>query len=205
MGKGLCWFEGPVGSNSGPYWGRPRRDVSLLIPPPRVGNDMLIDQVDDHDRPVRSIPRSSVFSAKAGFRVSHVFVFNESNQLLLQRIARSRERHPGYWGSSVAAYVFSGEDYISAAERRINEELGITHVDVQLIGKTAMRDDGCTKFISLFTATSNGPFQFDRNHIDELQFVSLPQIQEMLRTHERQFTPTFAHVLDLYLRSLTSN
>ena len=162
---------------------------------------MLIDQVDDHDQPVRSIPRSSVFSVKAGFRVSHVFVFNESRQLLLQRTAQNRERHPGHWGSSVAAYLFSGEDYVSAAQRRFREELGITDFDIQLIGKTAMKDEGCTKFISLFTTTSNGPFQFDRNHIEELQFVSLPQIGEMLRTRERKFTPTFAHVLDLYVRS----
>jgi isopentenyldiphosphate isomerase len=168
---------------------------------PTIGNDMLIDQVDDHDRPIGAIPRSSVFSVKAGFRVSHVFIFNESKQLLLQRIARNRKRHPGYWGSSVAAYLFSGEDYISAAERRITEELGITGVGLQPIGKTAMRDDGCTKFISLFTAISNGPFQFDRNHIEELQYVALPQIGEMLRTREHKFTPTFAHVFDLYLRS----
>jgi isopentenyl-diphosphate delta-isomerase len=168
---------------------------------PTVGNDMLIDQVDDHDRPIGQIPRSTVFSVKAGFRVSHVFVFNESKQLLLQRIAQNRERHAGQWGSSVAAYLFSGEDYVSAAERRIKEELGITDLDLRLIGKTAMRDDGCTKFISLFTTISKGPFQFDRNHIEELQFVSLPQIGEMLRTRERKFTPTFAHVLDLYVRS----
>jgi isopentenyldiphosphate isomerase len=162
---------------------------------------MLIDQVDDHDRPIRSIPRSSVFSVKGGFRVSHIFVFNESRQLLLQRIAQNRERHPGYWGSSVAAYLFSGEDYVLAAERRISEELGIIDFDLQLIGKTAMRDDGCTKFISLFTTISNGPFQFDRHHIEELQFLSLAQVGQMLQTHERKFTPTFAHVLDLYLRS----
>ena len=92
---------------------------------------MLIDQVDDHDRPIGAIPRSSVFSMKAGFRVSHIFIFNESKQLLLQRIARNRERHPGYWGSSVAAYLFSGENYIAAAVRRITKELGITGVDLQ--------------------------------------------------------------------------
>src|SRR6266481_789152 len=123
---------------------------------PTIGNDMFIDQIDDHDQPIRSIPRSSVFSVKAGFRVSHVFVFNESKQLLLQRIAQNRERHPGQWGSSVAAYLFSGEDYVSAAERRIREELGISNSALQLIGKTAMLDDGCTKFISLFTTISNG-------------------------------------------------
>jgi isopentenyldiphosphate isomerase len=153
------------------------------------------------ETPIRSIPRDSVFSEKAGFRVSHVFVFNESRQLLLQRIAQNRERHPGQWGSSVAAYLFSGEDYVSAAERRIREELGISEFALQLIGKTAMRDDGCTKFISLFTTISNGPFQFDRNHIEELQFLLLPRIGEMLQANERKFTPTFPHVLDLYLRS----
>ena len=64
-----------------------------------------------------------------------------------------------------------------------------------------MEDNGSHKFIGVFTAIHDGPFSFDRNHIEELQYVALPQICEMLQTREHKFTPTFAHVFDLYLRS----
>lgn len=166
-----------------------------------VGPDMLIDQVDNQDRPIGKISRKNVFSAKVGFRVAHVFVFNKNDELLLQKLAENRDRHPGYWGSSVAAYPFSGEDYAAAAQRRSVEELGIENANLQIVGKTVMEDNGCTKFISLFTTVSNGPFTFDRSHVAELQFLSIARIRELLRTGERNFTPTFVHLLDFYGRN----
>src|SRR2546427_5528889 len=112
---------------------------------PLVGKEMVVDRVDTSDHPIGSIPRKEVFAKKAGFRVAHVFVFNDRRELLLQRLANTRDRHPGNWGSSVAAYLFSGEDYLAAAERRIQQELGISSPALRLFGKTPMDDDGCTK------------------------------------------------------------
>ena len=163
--------------------------------------DMLIDEVDNQDRPIGVIARRNVFSAKAAFRVVHVFIFNRNGELLLQKLAATRERHPGYWGSSVAAYPFSGEDYAAAAQRRCAEELGIGKLSLHFAGKTVMDDEGCTKFISLFTTISDGPFNFDHTHIESLDFRSLHQIREMLLTGEREFTPTFIHLFDFYGRT----
>jgi isopentenyldiphosphate isomerase len=167
-----------------------------------VGREMVIDEVDSQDRPIGTIVRRQVFSAKTGFRVAHVFVLNYQNELLLQRIAENRDRHPGYWGSSVAAYLFSGEDYASAALRRTRQELRIEKPILHLVGKTRMQDAGCAKFISLFTMTANGPFDYDRSHIAELQFQPLVRIQQMVRTREHHFTPTFVHLFAFYLETL---
>lgn len=164
-----------------------------------VGREMVIDKVDSQDRPIGTIVRSEVFSVKTGFRVAHVFVLNHQNELLLQRLAENRDRHPGYWGSSVAAYLFSGEDYASAARRRTREELRIEEPTLHLFGKTSMQDEGCVKFISLFTMTASGPFDYDPSHIAELQFQPLVRIQQMVQTGERHFTPTFLHLFAFYL------
>lgn len=170
-----------------------------------VSPDMLIDQVDGQDRPVGRILRRSVFSAKVGFRVAHVFVFDRAGELLVQKIAQGRPRHPGYWGSSVAAYLFSGEDYLTAANRRYEQELGVAKPDLHFIGKTVMNDEGCTKFISLFTTLSDGPFKVDDTQIAALEFVSVTRIREMLLTGERKFTPTFLHLFDFYGRAYVSS
>jgi isopentenyldiphosphate isomerase len=165
-----------------------------------VGPAMIIDAVDQSDIPVAQIHRSEVFQRHANFRVSHVFVFNSSGALLIQRLALMRPRHAGYWGSSVAAYLFSHEDYRTAAVRRMAEELGITGAQVHLISKDSMNDEGSIKFVSLFVARYNGPFEFDHEHIDRLEFRSLPQIEAMMRSGVR-FTPTFHHVFNSYMLS----
>jgi isopentenyldiphosphate isomerase len=163
-----------------------------------VREDMAIDAVDPNDVPIGVVPRDEVFRRRVGFRVAHDLIFNSSGELLVQQLARTRTRHPGYWGSSVAAYLFAGESYESAAERRLAQELGVRGVPLKYIGKISMVDEGCHKFVSVFTATDNGPFRFDRNHIEKIEFLPLPLIRELRDSGARAFTPTFVRVLGFY-------
>jgi isopentenyldiphosphate isomerase len=160
--------------------------------------DMEIDAVDDEDRSIGVIKRSEVFVRRANFRVAHVFVFNRNQELLIQQLAFTRERHPGQWGSSVAAYLFAGENYAEAAIRRVSEELRMRDCPLHAVGKTVMIDQGCKKFITLFTASSDGPFQYDRSHIAQVQFLPVSEIVLMHRSAVRIFTPTFLAVLEFY-------
>ena len=159
---------------------------------------MLVDVVDGHDHPIGVLQRNEIFKRHINFRVAHVFIFDSQGSLLIQQLAASRLRHPGYWGSSVAAYLSAGESYEEAAYRRVAEELGIRNIELRWLGKTAMLDDECEKFIGVFTAINDGPFQFDRGHIDALEFVPIPLIHELNIAGAREFTPTFLKVLRFY-------
>jgi isopentenyl-diphosphate delta-isomerase len=168
-----------------------------------VGEDMLIDAVDASDSPVETIKRGDVFVRQANFRVSHVFLFNRYNKLLIQQIAFLRDRHPGQWGSSIAGYLFAGESYEAAAQRRLREELGVLQDGLRLYGKTVMMDKGCKKFISLFLGSAEGPFRYDRSHVQGVEFMSIPEIVLAHRNGERIFTGTFLHVLEFYRQEAT--
>ncbi len=159
---------------------------------------MIIDAVDQADMVVGQIQRSRVFRDHVNFRVAHVLVFNQRNELLIQRLALDRARNPGAWGSSVAAYLFAHETYEQAANRRITEELGITSAELRWIGKTAMNDNGSLKFITVFETTYNGPFLVDHLHIETVEFLSISKIRRLIIAGERTFTPTFLAVLDFY-------
>jgi isopentenyldiphosphate isomerase len=163
-----------------------------------VGEAMIIDVVDQADAPVGTIPRADVFQRHASFRVSHVLIFNSRGELLLQRLALSRNRNPGAWGSSVASYLFSSEGYVQAAQRRVSEELGISDFQLFPLGKTEMADEGCLKFISVFQSFSEGPFHYDPAHIDQVEFVSISEISRMIESGSRIFTPTFLRVFQFY-------
>src|SRR6266436_6616515 len=105
---------------------------------PDVSEQMLVDAVDQNDAPIGVIRRNEVFRQHANFRVAHDLIFNARGELLVQQLANTRTRHPDYWGSSVAAYLFAGESYQAAAKRRLAEELGVYGVPLNYIGKTSM-------------------------------------------------------------------
>jgi isopentenyldiphosphate isomerase len=164
----------------------------------------VLDRVNERDQPIGTIARVDVFRLHANFRVVHVFIFNHRRELLLQRIAPNRVRHSGRWGSSLAAYVAAGEDYLTAARRRLQEELGIYNLGLTEIGKTQMLDEGSGKFIALYRGRYGGPFEVDSSHIAGVEFVPMERVRAAAAQDPSRFTPTFLYLLDFYTRTQPS-
>lgn len=160
--------------------------------------DQVLDAVDRTDSVVGSVRRAEVFRVGANFRVAHLFLLNEESEMLLQRLAPTRRRHPLCWGSSVAAYVSAGESYREAIERRARQELGVSLHRVAMLGKTFMEDDKCGKFVSLFSASCSGQIDVDSEHIAEVRFLSKASILKPRKIEPWSFTPTFVHLLDRF-------
>ena len=159
----------------------------------------LIDVVDDQDRPVGTIERGRALEEGKAFRVAHVWVFRE-DRLLLQQLGRGRKRHPLQWGSSVAAYLHSGESYEEAAERRLHEELGL-RLPLKGYVVTKMQDGQSTKFIALYLAwlpRPELPEIREPKHIEALRFWTGPDLDRTLETSPETFTETFRHLYGLY-------
>lgn len=157
--------------------------------------EALVDRVDENDNPIGTISRSQVFKVHANFRVAHLLIFDRVGRLLIQQLALSRKRHPGQWGSSVAAYVLAGETYEQAMKRRTLEELGLQDLELMHLGKTTMVDEGCLKFISVFSIQHEGLFNIDRSHIASVRFVSFREMIALPQKPGERFTATLAHVL----------
>lgn len=164
---------------------------------PAPGSTSLIDAVDDANRPVGTVPRGDVFAVGSNFRTVHVLVLNAAGQVLLQRLGARRDRHPLAWGSSVAGYLHAGEEYAAAAARRLYEELA-QKTPLRQVGVAAMPDNGVTKFIGVFTTVADTPRIADAEHIEEIAFWSLSDIDRELRSQPTQFTASFRHVLDFW-------
>jgi isopentenyldiphosphate isomerase len=164
----------------------------------RPGTSMIIDVVDPRDKPVGTISRREVLAAGQNFRVAHLFLFNSRGDLLIQQLSCLRERHPLAWGSSVAGYLFAGETYDEAILRRTTQELGRAIQPVSFLGRTRMEDVASEKFIGLFSAHDDGPFDIDPSHIERVEFLPVAEISRMMNYDERPFTPTFRHLFQFY-------
>jgi hypothetical protein len=61
-----------------------------------------------------------------------------------------------------------------------------------------MHDNGVTKFISLFQTVSGSVSIGERQHIENLEFVSLPEVEHQLAANPERFTETFPYVFRLF-------
>lgn len=161
----------------------------------------LIDAVNERDEEVGTVRRGEALQEGRNFRTAHVFILNHEGKLLLQRLAKGRDRHPGRWGSSVAAYLFAGESYEEGALRRMKEELGVAG-DLIPLGKLEMRDVNSLKFVSLFLSHSEAAEVREPDHISELRYWTVEEIQARLDRSPEDFTPTFARLFNAFLTRL---
>jgi ADP-ribose pyrophosphatase YjhB (NUDIX family) len=159
----------------------------------------LIDVVDAEDHEIGRIPRGIVLERGDNFRTAHVFVFDGRGELLLQRLAPARTRHPDRWGSSVAAYLFAGETYETGARRRLREELDIES-PIEEVGKFEMVDEQSLKFVTLFRTEYDNPKIGEPAGISALAFRPIAWIGEELARNPERFTPTFVALFDRFGR-----
>ena len=161
---------------------------------------MTIDVVDQLDQPVGTMRRGAALGSGRGFRTAHVFLRDQAGRLLLQQIAPASARHAGRWGSSIAAYVRSGESYLSAARRRLADELGVRDVELRELVKLAIPEEGAHKFTTLFVATDAGTVTSNAADIAALRWVESATIERELAEQPAQFTPTFARLFEVHRR-----
>jgi len=59
-------------------------------------------------------------------RTVHIWVLREDGMLLFQKRHPDKDTHPGYWDVSAAGHISAGQSVLEAAQRELEEELGLT-------------------------------------------------------------------------------
>ena len=138
----------------------------------------IVDIIDEFDNVVGSAERYDSYRKKLRSRVSHVFVFNSDNQVLLQKRSRFKTR-PLHWHTSVNGTVQSGENYEDAAVREMEEEIGVA-LDLHHFEKyNFIHPNGHPVSLGIFCAYSDGPFSPDPQEVHELQFFDLGALKRL--------------------------
>ena len=63
-------------------------------------------------------------------RAFSIFIFNDKNQLLLQKRSAKKLLWPLYWSNSCCSHPRKGENYETATHRRLKEELGLLQKEI---------------------------------------------------------------------------
>jgi 16S rRNA (adenine1518-N6/adenine1519-N6)-dimethyltransferase len=119
-------------------------------------HEEIFDVVDDRNRPIAQKTRHEVHRDSLCHRAVHIFALSRrGDRILLQKRGLLKDKAPGKWDSSAAGHLDAGEDYLTAAQREIVEELGPAASDPAALtwnlGIPACPETG-QEFVALFTA-----------------------------------------------------
>ncbi len=151
----------------------------------------IFDIVDENDNVIGQASREEVHKKGLLHRLVDIFVFNSKGELLLQKRSEKKDTNPGLWTFSAGGHVESGQSYVETAHKELEEELGIK-VDLEEVGMFVSKDPNhFNQMIKMFTCIHEGPFNFDRVEVDEVEFVKIGKLKREIRLFTRKCTPGF--------------
>lgn len=154
-------------------------------------DDEIFDVVNEADEVVGQAKRAEVHAKGLLHRAVHVFVINGRGELLLQQRSLLKDAHPGVWDSSVAGHLDAGEDYASAAVREMEEEMGITDVESQEVGRIAPCEATGWEHVRLYQVRWEGSPKFPCAEIDAVLWLSADEIDAWTQARPEDFASGF--------------
>ena len=162
--------------------------------------------VDEKDNQVGLMPKLEAHQKGLLHRAFSVFIFNSDYKLLLQKRASSKYHSGGLWTNTCCSHPRDGEDTIDAANRRLNEEMGI---------KTSLRK----VFDFIYTAElDNNLIENEFDHVfygvydidpiintdeaEDFKWVDMETLKNDIENNKDQYTVWFKIAFDYFYNYL---
>jgi isopentenyl-diphosphate delta-isomerase len=128
-------------------------------------------------------------------RAFSIFIFNDRQELLLQKRSAQKILWPDFWSNSCCSHPRQGEKTEPAARRRLKEELGIEAELTYLytfqyharFGSAGSERELC----AVYMGRSNEPVRFNLNEISNCKYVNIDSLTADLLKNPDVYTPWF--------------
>ncbi len=162
--------------------------------------------VNENDKPLGTMEKQEAHVQGVLHRAFSVFLFNERGETLLQQRAETKYHSPLLWTNTCCSHPREGETYLEGAQRRLQEEMGITcslEKKFQFIYKADV-GQGLTEheldhvFIGIF----NDEPKINVEEVADYKWATLDTVQHEIKNHPDKYTEWFKIIFEEYLHHL---
>ncbi len=152
--------------------------------------------VDELDREIGRRPKGECHEGNGILhRAFSIFVFNDSDELLLQKRSSQKPLWPGYWSNTCCSHPRAGESMELAVSRRLRQELGFEcpltflykfkyHAQYGAVGAEH-------EYCWVYHGRYSGAVNVNLNEIEDWRFVGIDALEAELEAAPERFTPWF--------------
>ena len=162
--------------------------------------------VDSNDKPIGTEEKVKCHLPNGKLhRAFTILLFNKEGRLLLTQRSMDKMLWPGDWDGTVASHPRQSETYVSSAERRLPEELGISckldylfkfeyHVPYKDIGS---ENEVCGTLIGIVDDPTK--IKLVKEEISDIKWITLDEILNDIEKSPQAYCPWM--IVALYLLS----
>ena len=151
--------------------------------------------VDKNDKEVGSMEKQEAHTKGLLHRAFSVFIFNDKNELLLQRRALKKYHSGGLWTNTCCSHPRQNETTLDAANRRLVEEMGMRCIikkQFDFIYKAKLANNLYEhEFDHVFFGFSNEQPQINTDEVEEYTYKTLEDIGNEIKTNPEKYTEWF--------------
>jgi isopentenyl-diphosphate delta-isomerase type 1 len=161
----------------------------------------FFDVLDKDGKPTGQVcPRSIVHQNGYYHATVHVWVVNESGDILLQKRSAQKDTHPGLWDISCAGHLSAGDTPLDAAVRELYEELGISidtpsrfqflfRVFKSYISPDKSIKDNEFSDVFILKIADTEIIRFSHEEISEVKYVAQVDFGKMVAAYDPELVP----------------
>lgn len=158
--------------------------------------------VNEKDEQIGLMPKLEAHEKALLHRAFSVFIFNDSNELMLQQRALGKYHSPGLWTNTCCSHQRDGETNIQAGRRRLQEEMGFV-VDltesISFIYKAPF-DNGLTEheYDHVMLGVYNGEPKINPEEVASWKWMALEEVKVDIALHPERYTEWFKVIFDKF-------
>lgn len=148
--------------------------------------------VDEKDQQIGTMPKLRAHIEGKLHRAFSVFIFNHSGELLLQQRALDKYHSGGKWTNSCCSHPRPGESTLTAAKRRLKEEIGI---ECELnpafsFSYKAEFENGLieNEYDHVYFGLSNDLPKLNPEEVASYEYISMEQLQSNMNQDAENYT-----------------
>lgn len=151
--------------------------------------------VDEHDNPLNYEEKLKVHENGALHRAFSIFIFNDKNEMLLQKRALSKYHCGGFWSNTCCSHQRENEVLNDAAHRRLNEEMGFdTEIfDIFSFRYDILFENGLSEneLDHIYVGNYENNPVINPKEVDDFKWIKYNELKEWIKTNPEEFTPWF--------------
>lgn len=160
--------------------------------------------VDKHDNETGTAEKMQAHREGLLHRAFSVFIFNDKGEMLLQQRAHGKYHSGGLWTNACCSHPRPNEETLEAAHRRLNEEMGISDVELteafNFIYFAELDDDLKEhEFDYVFIGKWNGIPVVNPEEVADYKWISPSSLLADVEVNPKAYTYWFKEVVERVL------
>ena len=158
-------------------------------------SEPLVVHVNEANEVLGYVPKMEAHQKGILHRAFSVLLFNSKGEWLIHRRALKKYHSPGLWTNTVCSHPYPNEDITAAANRRLQEEMGLSCNIDKLFCFTykAEFDNGLIEheLDQVFVGVTNMKPAINLEEVCDWRYVSHERLTEEIKNYPKRFTEWF--------------